>query len=166
MIPKRLLELHVEFVCPTRTVAFSGIKGSMAVEESLRPLKEALASIDLHLCVLSFAKGRRHTHKMICRTFNLELSAASVRKALCSVEGFYVISVRKKTRNLPVLQKPHSGVLLPTCRCKKWPCKHTPLTSWSDHLAESKREDAAIRQRRKQRDQRVAGRAKEGRVKK
>jgi len=148
VIPTRLLDVYVEFVCPTRTVAFSGIEGIRAAEESPRPLKEALSPIDLHPYVLDLARGRRHTHKMICWTYNLELSAASVRNALSGLEPFYVISVRKKTRNLPVLQRRRRVVSLPACRCKKFPCKHTPTTSWSDHLAECKREDAAIRQRR------------------
>lgn len=161
--PTRLLHVYVEFVCPGEGL----LPGYPPVEaEMLKEVQEALASIDLHTWCWDFARGRRHTHKMICWTFNLKLSAASVRKALSGLEAFYVISVRRKSRNLPVLQRPRRVMPLPACRCKEFPCKHKPTISWSDHVAKWKREDAAIRQRRQQRDRSVAGRAKEGRIKK
>jgi hypothetical protein len=88
---------------------------------------------------------------MICWTYNLELSAESVRNALSGLEAFYVIGVRKgKTRNLPALKRPRKAKPnpLPPCDCEDWPfCPHTPKLSEAEQLAKWKREDATIRQR-------------------
>lgn len=174
MTPTQVREFHVEFFWTSRSFEeLSGIEQIRAMEAEQRSITEALASIDLHISKWNFPIGKRSTHKMIAWTYNMELSAASVRKALSDLEAFYVVSVRKTSRKLPILKhprKPKPTSASPAFKVADY-FEHIPQLSeaeqqaiWKrqevEQLAIWKRQDDAERQRCQQRDQRGAGRAR------
>lgn len=161
----KVLDVYVEFRCfgivkipgaILNSPMTGGIEENAEMFALLAEIEAALSPIDLH--PHHFGPGKtRHTWKIICWTYDLNLLMESVRKALRVIENSYIppFGIRKKTRNLPILKRPRKPVTgKPICECGSNPfdCGQVPCRyvgfSWDQQVTVWEREDETVRRRR------------------
>jgi hypothetical protein len=161
----KAVEVRVMFTCRDRIRAIAPIRtsGGTLTFTSYLSLMELAEAIDAAIAPIRTGKGmylkvrKRHrwtltfTSPYLSLMENQKANEQKISRLLSDLDGCLIedVDVHMEFIYPPVLTRPRKPKSpLPACRCKKFPCKHTPsMGTWNEQEAKHTRQQATERQR-------------------